>query len=226
MHIILFGPNGSGKGTQGFMLAKVLDLKHVESGALFRRHIQENTPLGREAKGFINYGNLAPDAVTFPMVQSALEEAGPGWLLDGFPRTIRQTEHLWSTLKSLGITLDLVVEIQLDRHLAKQRIMGRRACTKDASHPNNVQMPGLQPVDGRCRVCGAALAQRADDQDEAAIDRRHATYYDANTGTLAALAFFKDKARAGAFRYLPIPGEGDIRDVKEHLLREVAQQVF
>ncbi len=95
MNILIFGPNGSGKGTQGALVKKKYDLAHIESGAIFRQHIGGGTELGKKAKAYIDKGDLVPDDITIPMVLETLQQAGSkGWLLDGFPRNIVQAKKL------------------------------------------------------------------------------------------------------------------------------------
>lgn len=224
MNVLIFGPNGSGKGTQGSFLARTFGLSHVESGSLFRRHIADRTPLGIEAEGYINEGELVPDSVTIPMMLETLEAAGDdGWLLDGFPRNLAQAEALWKALSDAGIPLDWVVEIRLDRTPAKQRIMGRRLCTENDHHANNVHIPAIEPKGDGCRACGAALTVRADDQDEDAIDSRHEAYYDEGQGTLAAVRFFECVCGEGGPAFLEIDGAQPIEVINGELLRGMSR---
>ncbi len=222
MNIIIFGPNGSGKGTQGTLLKDKFKIAHIESGVIFREHINGGTELGKKAKEYIDRGELVPDDVTIPMVLATLKEKGKnGWLLDGFPRNMLQAKKLWEALQAKGIKLDYVVEIKLPRKIAKERIMGRRLCAADNNHPNNVHIAAIKPNGDKCRVCGGALSSRSDDQDEEAINKRHDIYYDGNSGTLAAAYFFKDLAEAGRTRYIELNGEGSIDSIKEELLERL-----
>ena len=95
MNILMFGPNGSGKGTQGALIKKAFGLAHIESGAIFREHVGGGTELGKKAKEYMDRGELVPDSITIPMVLETLKTKGAdGWLLDGFPRNIAQAEQL------------------------------------------------------------------------------------------------------------------------------------
>jgi adenylate kinase len=224
MNILFFGPNGSGKGTQGAILKKKYNLPHIESGAIFRDNISNGTDLGKEAKGYIDRGDLVPDEITIPMILDRLQQddCKNGWLLDGFPRNKVQAEKLDEALKEKGLNLDIVVEIVLDREIAKNRIMGRRLCVNDNNHPNNIYIDAIKPDGDKCRVCGGELKTRSDDQDEAAINKRHDIYYDSNTGTLAAAYYFKDKAaKNDNMKYLPINGEPDVKTVTEELVSQL-----
>ncbi len=92
MNILMFGPNGSGKGTQGELIQKAFGITHIESGVLFREHISKGTELGKQAKSYIDRGELVPDDITVPMILETLQTKGKnGWLLDGFPRNITQS---------------------------------------------------------------------------------------------------------------------------------------
>ena len=222
MNILLFGPNGSGKGTQGSLLKEKYNLAHIESGVIFREHIGNGTELGKKAKEYIDRGDLVPDDITIPMVLETLREKGRnGWLLDGFPRNMIQAEKLWDALQKAGMKLDCVVELLLPRQVAKDRIMGRRLCATDNNHPNNIFISAIAPQGDICRVCGGALSARADDQNEEAINKRHDIYYDTKSGTLAAAYFYKDLAAKGATKYIELDGQGDITSVKEALIQKL-----
>jgi adenylate kinase len=223
MNILIFGPNGSGKGTQGAVVQKKYGVPHIETGVIFRDNISKGTDLGKKAKAYIDRGELVPDDITIPMILNRLKEPDckSGWLLDGFPRNLAQAEALFEALKKDNIQLDYVIEIVLDRETSKKRIMGRRLCANDNNHPNNIFIDAIKPAikDGKtvCRVCGGEkLTARADDQDESAIDKRHNIYYDAKTGTLAAVNFFKKRVKV-----LEVDGLPGVKDVSEELLKKL-----
>lgn len=223
-NILFFGPNGSGKGTQGAIVQKKYDIPHIESGAIFREHIGGGTELGIQAKVFIEKGDLVPDDITIPMMVSRLQkdDCKDGWILDGFPRSKDQAITLAETLKAEGLALDYVIEIVLDREVAKERIMGRRLCVNDNNHPNHIAFDAIKPVekDGTlvCRVCGGELNMRADDQDEEAINKRHNIYYDEETGTMAAVNYFKNGDGA---KVISVDGSLSIGDVTETIMKEL-----
>ena len=219
MNILIFGPNGSGKGTQGDLVKQKYHLAHIESGAIFREHIGGGTELGKKAKAYIDRGDLVPDDITIPMVLETLKTRGKdGWLLDGFPRNMVQAEKLWEALQKEGLKLDYVIEIQLARETAKNRIMGRRLCKNNNNHPNNIFIEAIKPNGDVCRVCGGELTVRSDDQDEAAINKRHDIYYNDVDGTLAAAHYFKKLADQGRTTYIELDGSGSIDAIKEKLL--------
>ncbi|MBN2688354.1 MAG: nucleoside monophosphate kinase, partial [Deltaproteobacteria bacterium] len=160
MNILIFGPNGSGKGTQGAIVQKKYGVPHIETGVIFRENISKGTELGQKAKGYIDKGELVPDEITIPMILNRLQEPDckNGWLLDGFPRNLAQAEAMYKALQDANMNLDYVIEIELDRQTSKNRIMGRRLCANDNNHPNNIFIDAIMPAekDGGfvCRVCG------------------------------------------------------------------------
>ncbi len=224
-NLLFFGPNGSGKGTQGAIVQKKYDIPHIESGAIFREHIGGGTELGKAAKEYIDRGDLVPDDITIPMMISRLQkdDCKAGWILDGFPRSKDQAITLANNLKDAGLALDYVVEIILDREIAKDRIMGRRLCANDNNHPNHIAFDAIKPVekDGVlvCRVCGGELSMRADDQDVDAIDKRHGIYYDETTGTMAAVNYFK---AADGVKVVSVDGSISIGEVTDAIMKELA----
>jgi adenylate kinase len=225
MNILFFGPNGSGKGTQGAIVKDKFNIPHIETGVIFRDNISSGTDLGKKAKGYIDKGELVPDNITIPMILNRLkeDECKEGWLLDGFPRNLTQAEALEKALKEEGIDLDIVIEMVLDRQIAKNRIMGRRLCVNDNNHPNNIYIDAIKPNGDQCRVCGGDLKSRSDDQDEAAIDKRHNIYYDDNTGTVAAINFFKtlSEKSSGIPKIIELDGTPGVKDVSEDLLGQL-----
>lgn len=225
MNILVFGPNGSGKGTQGAIVQEKYNVAHVESGAIFRQNIGGGTELGMKAKEYIDRGDLVPDDITIPMILDRIKEddCKNGWLLDGFPRNKVQAETLAQALSDADIKLDYIIEIILPRDVAKLRITGRRLCANDNNHPNHIAFDAIKPVekDGElvCRVCGGALTARPDDQDEDAVDKRHDIYYDENTGTMAAVNFFK--SIGGDTKVISIDGGPSIGEVTEAIMAKL-----
>jgi adenylate kinase len=221
MNILLFGPNGSGKGTQGTILQKKFSVPHIETGIIFRENIRGSTDLGKKAKEYVNRGELVPDGITIPMIVNRMKKTNfkSSWLLEGFPRNLTQAEALCMTLEKEWINLDFVIEIVLDRETARNRIMGRRLCASDNNHPNNIYIDAIRPAekDGRlvCRVCGCkTLTIRADDQDEAAIDKRLSIYFDIKKGTLAAVNYFKTRMKV-----LEVYSLSRVEETSENLMK-------
>ena len=225
MNILFFGPNGSGKGTQGAIVKEKYGIPHIETGVIFRENISKGTALGKEAKGYIDRGELVPDSITIPMILDRLKQSDckNGWLLDGFPRNLTQAQELDKALGKAGIKTDVVIEIVLDREIAKNRIMGRRLCVKDNNHPNNIFIDAIKPNGDECRVCGGDLKTRSDDQDEGAIDKRHNIYYDPKTGTMAAIIYFKNLSAKskGAPRIIELDGKPGVKEVSAELMKKL-----
>ncbi len=225
MNILFFGPNGSGKGTQGAIVKEKLNIPHIETGVIFRDNISRGTDLGKEAKGYIDRGELVPDSITIPMILDRLKEddCKNGWLLDGFPRNLTQAEELDKALKNEGIDLDIAIEMALERQIAKDRIMGRRLCVNDNNHPNNIFIDAIKPDGDKCRICGGDLKTRSDDQDEEAIDKRHNIYYDTETGTMAAVNFYKDLSvkNNGSPKIIDLDGRPGVKAVSADLLNKL-----
>jgi len=222
MKILFFGPNGSGKGTQGAIVKEKYGIPHIETGVIFRDNISRGTDLGKEAKGYIDRGELVPDSITIPMILDRLKEddCKDGWLLDGFPRNLTQAQELDKALGNEGIILDIVIDMLLDREIAKGRIMGRRLCVNDNNHPNNINIDAIKPDGDKCRVCGGDLKTRSDDQDEEAIDQRHNIYYDTETGTTAGMIYFKELSAKnnGVPKIIDLDGSPGVKEVSAELL--------
>ena len=167
MRIVLVGPPGAGKGTQAAFLAKNLSIPHISTGDLFRANISQQTELGKLAKSYMDAGNLVPDEVTIAMAKDRMEQpdAERGFLLDGFPRNVKQAEALDETLKSEGMKLDGVLDLEVPEDEVVRRIAGRRVCRNEGSHVFHVSYK--QPKqEGVCDLCGGELYQRDDDSED------------------------------------------------------------
>lgn len=222
MNILMFGPNGSGKGTQGELIQKAFGITHIESGVLFREHISKGTELGKQAKSYIDRGELVPDDITVPMILETLQTQGKnGWLLDGFPRNITQAQKLHEAMLKKGVMLDYVIEITLPREIAKNRIIGRRICKTNNNHPNNVSIDSIKPDGNNCRICHGELIVRTDDQDEEAINKRHDIYYNTKTGTLSAAHYFKNLSDKSETHYILVNGQNTIEEIQKTLLADL-----
>ncbi|MFJ1793579.1 adenylate kinase [Kitasatospora griseola] len=168
MRIVLVGPPGAGKGTQAHVLAKTLSIPHISTGDLFRANISQGTPLGVEAKSYMDAGRLVPDEVTIGMAKDRMlqEDAANGFLLDGFPRNLGQAEALDAFLAEQGIALDGVLDLEVSEDEVVKRIAGRRLCRKNGAHVFHV-VYNPPKTEGVCDECGGELYQRSDDTEEA-----------------------------------------------------------
>ncbi|GGU11083.1 adenylate kinase [Streptomyces violascens] len=167
MRIVLVGPPGAGKGTQAAFLAQNLAIPHISTGDLFRANISQGTDLGKQAKAYMDAGNLVPDEVTIGMAKDRMEapDAENGFLLDGFPRNVVQAEALDEVLKADGVKLDAVLDLEVPEDEVVKRIAGRRICRNDSAHVFHVAY-NAPKQDGVCDKCGGELYQRGDDTED------------------------------------------------------------
>ncbi|MEU4479746.1 adenylate kinase [Micromonospora globispora] len=166
MRLVLVGPPGAGKGTQAEFIAAHLSVPKISTGDIFRANVSQGTPLGVEAKRYMDAGKLVPDEVTINMVRDRLAEpdASEGFLLDGFPRTTPQAAALDKLLADLGTALDLVLELVVDDDEVIRRLSGRRTC-RGCGKIWHVEFDATTR-EGVCDRCGAELFQRDDDKPE------------------------------------------------------------
>lgn len=173
LNLILLGPPGAGKGTQAERLVEDFDLPYYATGDILRRAVKEGTELGRQAKEYMDRGDLVPDEVICGVIVERIDspEALDGFLLDGFPRTLPQAEALEQALEPLGRRLTAVLSIDVDDTEVVRRLSGRRVCEKNG-HPYHVDFdPPKNP--GFCDQDGSQLIQRDDDREETIKHRLH-----------------------------------------------------
>ncbi len=171
MKIILMGPPGAGKGTQAEKLVELYQIPHISTGDMFRKAQKDGTELGLKAKEYMEQGQLVPDEVTVGIVRERLAEADckDGFLLDGFPRTVQQADALDGILKDLGMALDRVINIEVDKAFLVDRLTGRRVCRTCGATFHVVNK--APKVEGVCDKCGGELYQRNDDKIETVSNR-------------------------------------------------------
>ena len=189
MKLIILGAPGSGKGTSATVLRERYDLVHISTGDLFRYNLKEGTPLGIEAKSYMDKGALVPDDVTIRMVEDRLNDSDvdKGYILDGFPRNIAQAQALDEILAKKGEKLDAVVYVITDDDIIIDRVTTRRVCEKCGASFNVKFKP--TKTEGVCDLCGGKVVQRADDNEETVANRLK-TYYE-NTQPL--IDFYEKK---------------------------------
>jgi len=175
MRLILLGPPGSGKGTQAKILLEDLGIPQISTGDMLREAVKNGTPLGQEAKGFMDRGGLVPDAVIIGLVRERLRmpDCAKGYILDGFPRTLAQAEALQVTLEGLGQGLDRVLSLEVPDEELIGRIAGRRTCRKCGAMYHVRFSPSRS--EGICDACGGETYQRGDDLEET-VRRRLEVY--------------------------------------------------
>lgn len=173
MNLVLMGPPGAGKGTQGEILSKKLGIDTISTGVMLRSAIKEGTEVGKLAAQYINDGKLVPDDVIVSIVKERLSkpDCAKGFILDGFPRTIAQAQALTES----GVKIDKVLSLEVDDEKIVERLSSRRECSSCGT-PYNV-ISKKPTVEGKCDNCGGNLIQRADDVPET-IQNRLNVYHD------------------------------------------------
>ncbi len=189
MKIILLGAPGAGKGTVAKLLTAYDGSVQISTGDILRGAVKAGTPLGKEAQGYMDRGDLVPDSLIMGIMEQRLQEddCKKGFLLDGFPRTIPQAEELKKLLSKLGIKLDMVANIDVPRDVILDRLTTRRTCSNvECQEIYNIK--SNPPADGdKCKKCGSVVIQRADETEEA-ISKRLATY---NEKTAPLVGFYE-----------------------------------
>lgn len=171
MNIILMGLPGAGKGTQAERIVETFHIPHISTGDMFRAAVKNETPLGLEAKSYMDKGQLVPDEVVIGIVRERLgnDDCANGFLLDGFPRTVPQAQALSATLKELGRELDHVINIEVDRNVLIERLTGRWICPTCGASYHTVFNP--PQAEGICDKDSGKLYQRDDDKSEVVVQR-------------------------------------------------------
>jgi adenylate kinase len=171
VNIILMGLPGAGKGTQAERIVKEFDIPHISTGDMFRAAVKNETPLGLEAKSYMDKGLLVPDEIVIGIVRErlAMDDCAKGFLLDGFPRTVPQAEALTATLKELGREIDHVININVRREFLIERLTGRWICPICGASYHTLFNPPKEA--GVCDKDGGKLFQRDDDKPEVVAQR-------------------------------------------------------
>jgi adenylate kinase len=210
LRLVFLGPPGAGKGTQARELAREWQVPHVATGDMLREALAAGTPLGRQAKDYMDRGALVPDDVIVGLMAERLKrpDATRGFILDGFPRTIPQAEALDRLLKDLGQQLDHVIFFDVSEEELLRRLTGRRSCPACQSTYHIVSAPPRR--EGICDKCGTALIQRADDSE--ATVRNRLKVYASQTAPL--LDYYRRRGRLTT-----VPGEGAIDSIRTAIRR-------
>ncbi len=172
IHLVLIGPPGVGKGTQAALLDERLGARTLSSGVIFRQEIEAETDLGRLANSYIKRGELVPNGITIEMMAKRLrsdEVRRRGFVLDGFPRTLRQADALQELLVEMEIGLDRVISLEIDPEVVVARLAGRMGCTKCGEIYHSVNKPPRR--EGLCDKCDTPLLIREDDRPETIRER-------------------------------------------------------
>ena len=177
MKIIMLGAPGAGKGTQAKRIAEKYGIPHISTGDIFRANIKNGTELGKEAKKYMDEGQLVPDELTVRILLDRVKDADckNGYVLDGFPRTIPQAEVLTKELEKLGEKVDFAIDVNVPDENIINRMSGRRACLKCGA---TYHMEYLKPAkEGICDKCGSELVLRDDDKPET-VKKRLGVYHE------------------------------------------------
>lgn len=171
MNLVLFGPPGAGKGTQGAMLVDARNMLKISTGDILRDAARAGTPLGIEAKKFMDAGELVPDNVILGLVRELIQDAGAarGFIMDGFPRTIPQADAVDAMLRELKTQIDAVIILEVDDESLVKRLSGRRSCPNCGAVYNVYFDPPKRA--GICDRCDGELVQRADDSRDTVVRR-------------------------------------------------------
>lgn len=171
MKIIMLGAPGAGKGTQAIKIAEKYNIPHVSTGDIFRANIKGGTDLGKEAKSYMDKGQLVPDELTVRILldRVAKDDCKAGYVLDGFPRTIAQADALDKAVAALGESVDYAIDVDVPDENIVKRMSGRRACLKCGATYHIEHVPPKK--EGICDSCGSELVQRADDKPETVLER-------------------------------------------------------
>ena len=177
MRLIIFGPQGAGKGTQAELISKKYGVPAISTGEIFRWAIKGKTALGLKVQQYLDEGRLVPDQLTIGVVRERLEaeDAREGFLLDGFPRNLEQARALDAILADAGGSLDAALVLDVPEEVSLRRITGRRACS-NCGHNYHVDAPPSE--DWTCDVCDGEVVERNDDHDEATIRKRLELYHE------------------------------------------------
>ena len=209
MRIVLVGPPGAGKGTQAQFIATHLAIPKISTGDIFRYNVSQGTPLGRQAKEYMDRGDLVPDEVTIAMVRDRLgeDDAQDGFLLDGFPRNVPQAETLKKQLMDWDERLTVVLELVVDEDEVVRRLSGRRTCRRCERVWHIMFDPPTR--DGICDDCGGELFQRDDDREETV--RHRLEVYKKQTAPL--VSYYADEGIL-----IGIDATGPVEEVTERAL--------
>jgi adenylate kinase len=208
MNIILIGPPGVGKGTQAKFLVEAYNIPQISTGDMLRSNVRDATPLGTEAKQYMNAGQLVPDAVILGMMKSRFNEpdCNAGYILDGFPRTIPQAEGLDNLLNDMGQQIDSVLVLNVNHEEIIKRLSSRRSCKECDTVYNLIFDPPAS--ENKCDKCDGILYQRDDDKPETI--RQRLDVYSNQTSPL--ITFYSEKGLVQT-----IDGTGKIDEVKERM---------
>ncbi len=213
MNLVLFGPPGAGKGTQGTVLAEPRGLMKISTGDILRDAVRAGTELGLQAKKFMDAGELVPDSVILGLVREAIQDAGSGFIMDGFPRTIAQAEGVDAMLSEMGKNIDAVIILDVPDETLVQRLSGRRSCPNCGAVYNVFfEKP---KNDEKCDRCDSELVQRVDDKRDTVV--RRLEVYKQQTAPI--IDYYKQRGARVQF----VDGDRPVDQVQSDILRILDQ---
>ncbi len=217
MRIILLGAPGAGKGTQATFIKEQFNIPQISTGDMLRAAVKAGTPLGLEAKSFMDSGGLVPDSVIIGMVSERIKEAdcANGFLFDGFPRTIPQAE----AMKNAGVMIDFVVEIDVPDSAIMERMTGRRShIASGRTYHIKFNPP---KVEGKDDITGEDLVQRADEAPEV-VNKRLVEYHNLTEPLVAYYANWAKTGLAGAPKHVKVNGLGEMNSIRDAIFAQLA----
>jgi adenylate kinase len=214
--VVLLGPPGAGKGTQAKLLQEEFGAVQISTGDILRKAVADQTPLGKEAAGYINSGALVPDSVIVNLVAERLKEkdCDKGFLFDGFPRTIPQAQSLDEILKEMRLDLNCVLLVQVPQNVLIERLAGRRTCRKCGAMFHVAFSPPRR--EGLCDRCGGELYQRDDDKEQTIANRLQV--YEKQTAPL--VDYYRQRGLLRA-----IDGVGEIDQIRARVIEALGELV-
>ena len=214
VRVVLLGPPGAGKGTQGKLLRDRFEACQISTGDILRKAVADKTQLGTEAESYLSRGELVPDDVIVRLVGERLKQkdCANGFVLDGFPRTLPQAESLEGILKAMALPLDAVLSIQVPHEVIVERLAGRRNCQNcGALYHVNFDPPSNGET---CDRCDGGLQQRDDDREETIITRLRV--YESQTAPLA--NYYRERGKLRE-----INGVGKVEDIQKRIIEAVGR---
>ena len=210
MKIVMLGAPGAGKGTQAKMIAEKYSIPHISTGDIFRANIKEGTPLGLEAKPYMDQGKLVPDELTVKILLDRVskDDCKNGYVLDGFPRTIPQANVLKEALDAQNDKIDYAINVDVPDENIVRRMSGRRACVTCGATYHIEHVP--PKTEGICDKCGSALILRDDDKPDTVLNRLK-VYHDQ---TQPLIDFYNNE---GILK--EVDGTIDVKDVFENIVK-------
>jgi len=214
--VILFGPPGSGKGTQGKMIAEEIGIPHIATGDIMRQAISDGTELGLKVKEFVGKGLLVPDEIVIQIIEERLkkDDTKNGFILDGFPRTIPQAVALDELFQKINIQNYKIIWLDVPDEEIVKRISGRRTC-KNCQAVYNIYF-NPPKVDGICDVCGGELFIREDDKEEK-VKKRLEVFREQ---TLPLIDYYQKKRK----KIIKVSGVGSVDEIKERIKMEIFRE--